>query len=290
MVARIRSRSSTEGIIVEVVDLFFCVTCTNQYGIIDKPAVAKKFELVRLCSNCFEKEQDTPQTEVAKDAIWVQDGVAGKFGFVFPTKMTVVRLRSGALWVHSPLELTEKRKALIDSLGDVRYVICPNLQHHLFVNKWFNQYPSAKFYAAPGLTKKREDLKFDGTLGERPETGWGDEIDQFLVKGNPEFNEVVFYHKQHKTLIVSDLVTHYAEPFLGLSVGAMAYVKVSQIQNRLAAPAESFWRINKAAMRESVELVGEWPFERIIMCHGDVLQNNSRKALKEAYAHLQETD
>lgn len=115
--------------------LIYCGDCTNQFGIIDKPALAKKFEQVRLCSPCFEKEQgkkkkkrnmkwkkerkerknlktnkqitsDTPQTEVIKDTIWVQDGVAGKLRFVFPTKMTIVKLRSGALFIHSPLELT----------------------------------------------------------------------------------------------------------------------------------------------------------------------------------------
>jgi len=42
------------------------------------------------------------------------------------TRMTVIRLRDGALWVHSPIEPTPGLLAELSSQGEVRYVLAPN--------------------------------------------------------------------------------------------------------------------------------------------------------------------
>jgi hypothetical protein len=70
----------------------------------------------------------------------------------------------------------------------------------------------------------------------------------------------------------------------------MAFVKVNNIENKLSAPVDTFWRINKTSLLESIELVCEWPFDRVILAHGSLLQQAARRQVREAYAYLEEED
>jgi hypothetical protein len=50
--------------------------------------------------------------------IWTVDGPEVSFaGFAYPTRMTVVRLQGGALWVWSPIALTADITAALEALG-----------------------------------------------------------------------------------------------------------------------------------------------------------------------------
>jgi hypothetical protein len=57
--------------------------------------------------------------------------VTGMGGFVFPTRMAVIRLADGRLWVWSPVALDEATKRAVDALGLVSDIIAPNSLHDL---------------------------------------------------------------------------------------------------------------------------------------------------------------
>lgn len=78
--------------------------------------------------------------------------------------MTIVRLNSGALLLHSPVRLTEDLGKELDALGQVKYVVAPNKFHHLHVGDYVRAYPGAEFYAASGLPEK-------GSLTEQGRSG-----------------------------------------------------------------------------------------------------------------------
>src|SRR4051812_7740740 len=84
------------------------------------------------------------------------------------TRMTVVRLRDGSLFLHSPVRLDAETRAALDALGPVRAVIAPSLVHHFFVGDYQAAYPQATLYAAPGLEKKRTDVPFGAALDDEP--------------------------------------------------------------------------------------------------------------------------
>lgn len=80
--------------------------------------------------------------------IWIADGpIIGMAMYgtsiPFPTRMTVVRLTTGELWCHSPIELTEQLKAQIDALGPVRHLVSPNKIHYAYIAAWAEAYPDA---------------------------------------------------------------------------------------------------------------------------------------------------
>ena len=125
------------------------------------------------------------------DEIWIAEGQTVSFyGFPYPTRMAVVRLSNGELWVWSPTSLTDDLAADIDSLGPVRHLVEPNKLHHLFLPDWASAYPDARLYAPPGLAKKRRDLSFDAELGDEPDAAWAGELAQVVCRGSRVVEEV----------------------------------------------------------------------------------------------------
>ena len=57
-----------------------------------------------------------------------------------------------------------------------------------------------------GLTKKRSDLQIDHELQIDGHKLWQDDIDCVEIKGMPIVQEHVFFHRQSKTLIVTDFL------------------------------------------------------------------------------------
>ena len=71
------------------------------------------------------------------------------FALPFTTRMTVIRLPEGGLWVHSPTPLDDALKAEIDALGPVAHIVAPNRIHYWWAGDWKQAYPQARTYAAP---------------------------------------------------------------------------------------------------------------------------------------------
>ncbi|MGY2987321.1 MULTISPECIES: hypothetical protein [unclassified Bradyrhizobium] len=66
--------------------------------------------------------------------IWIAGGPnLAVAGFHYPTRMAIVRLADGALFIWSPVRLTEQMQAGVDALGQVRHIVAPNSLHHLFL-------------------------------------------------------------------------------------------------------------------------------------------------------------
>ena len=113
---------------------------------------------------------------------------------------------NNSLFLHSPAKLTPVLKKQLDELGKVSIIVCPNKLHHLYINSYVEKYPKAKLYAAPGLEKKRKDIQFKGTLEDKPDQEWSEEIDQMVFRGCFFMEEVFFFHKETKTLIITDFI------------------------------------------------------------------------------------
>lgn len=82
------------------------------------------------------------------------------FTIPFQTRMTIVRLESGKLWLHSPVAPSELIHRQVNEIGEVACVVAPNTLHHLSLGSWMREYPEAKLYGVEGLPEKRTDLAF----------------------------------------------------------------------------------------------------------------------------------
>ena len=218
--------------------------------------------------------------------IWVAEGPpVSYFGFQYPTRMAVIRLSGGGLFVWSPVALTAALKDEVDALGSVRFLVSPNRLHHLFLQDWTHAYPQARLYAPPKLQKKRRDLRFDAELGEQPEPEWSSDIDQVLVLGS-SLTEVVFFHRASRTAIFCDLIQNFPpDRFKGWR-GIVARL------GGICAPhpgAPRDWRMifyDRNLARATLTRILDWPIERVLIAHCDVVPADGRAFVRRAFGWL----
>ncbi len=199
-------------------------------------------------------------------------------------RMTVVRLPSGGLWVHSPIRLDDATRTALDALGPVQAVVAPSKMHHLFAGAYPKAYPDAQLFGAPGLARKRPDLSFAGRLGDQPDALWADVIDQHVFAGAPGMNEVVFVHRPSATLILTDLAFNVAKE---ATRGARVFYWLVGAAGKFGPHRLVRMMIrDHAAARASVQRILEWEFDRVIVSHGAVLDTGGHARVEQAFAFL----
>ena len=200
------------------------------------------------------------------------------------TRMTVVRLADGGLFLHSPVRLDADTRLALDALGPVRCVVAPSAVHHLFVGDYLAAYPEARAFGAPGVAKKRPDLRFSAELSDEAPPEWRAALEQHLFRGAPMMNEVVFFHPSTRTLLLTDLAFNVRDAPAGRArlfcwlVGAVGRFGPHRIVR--------FGIRDRRVAAESVRRILAWDFDRVVVTHGDVLESGGRRAFAEAFAFL----
>lgn len=219
--------------------------------------------------------------------IWIADGPeVAVAGFGYPTRMAIIRLADGALFVWSPIALTDDLRIVVDALGTVAHIVAPNSLHHLFLAEWQRAYPGARLYAAPGLRKKRRDLAFDAELGDAPATDWAGEIDQVAMRGNLITTEIVFFHRASGTVLFTDLLQQIAAARL------TGWRTVVAKLDLMTGPEPSVPRkfrlafVGRSKARAALERILGWPVEKVLMAHGTPVERDAPAFLRRAFGWL----
>jgi hypothetical protein len=219
--------------------------------------------------------------------IWIADGPdVAVAGFHYPTRMAIIRLADGGLFVSSPIQLSSSLRAEVDAIGQVRHIIAPNSLHHLFLAEWKRAYPEAKLYAPPGLRKKRDDIVFDADLGSAPSPDWVKEIDQVLIHGNLITTEVVFFHVKSGTVLFTDLIQQLPVNLISGWRAVVAKLDLMMEREPSVPRKFRFAFTNRRAARESLEHVLAWPAEKVLMAHGTPVEKDARAYLRRAFGWL----
>jgi hypothetical protein len=225
-------------------------------------------------------------TEIDRD-IWIAEGPSVSFfGFPYPTRMTLVRLSDGGLWLCSPTELSDALADAVAALGPVQHLVSPNKLHHLFLGQWAQAWPEAKLWSSPGLARRRRDLSFTGELGDAAEPAWETDIDQVIFRGSFFMEEVVFFHRASRSAIVTDLVQKF-DPATQRGWRGLLMRLDGLVGPEGSTPREwrlTFW--NRRAARESLRKALGWNPQRLIIAHGQWVRENGREALARAFSWI----
>jgi hypothetical protein len=220
-------------------------------------------------------------------AIWIADGPeAVVAGFRYPTRMAVIRLSDGSLFIWSPVALSDGLRASLDALGPVSHIVEPNALHHLFLAEWRRLYPKASVHAPPGLRTKRPDIAFDADLGDVSDPDWAGQIDQVVVGGNRITSEVVFFHVPSGTVLFTDLLQQIPAELLSGWRAIVARL------DRMTGPEPAVPRkfqvafTDRRAARDAVGRILAWPAEKVLMAHGTPVEHDSREFLRRALRWL----
>ena len=221
--------------------------------------------------------------ERISDDVWIERRPLRFFGVETGTRMTVVRLADGGLFVHSPVALDATTQEAVDALGPVKALVAPSLFHHLYIGEWARAYPGASLSACPGLEKKRKDLSFGAVLCDEPEAPWKGELEQVFFGARTMENEVIFFHRASKTIISCDFIFNLATHPSRLTR------LVANLMGQRAPGATLLERVmirERAAAREQMDRVLAWGAERIVLAHGDIIESNGTEVVRRAYDWL----
>ena len=214
-------------------------------------------------------------------------------------------MASGALAIFSPVPLTsEVRDTVASQGGNVRYIAAPDIEHHLNVTAWKKAYPDAEIIAPEGLWEKRqkqatiEPIFQHVFTRQEPQKSVSPEFDAEFsteyVYGHVN-RELVFLHKASKTLIEADLL--FNMPPTEQYSRASAEQRKGRIIDRVFAwpmKASSVWQRRFAwyllaspdhkAFTNSMRRIDQWDFDRLIPCHGDVIETGAKGVFEDAMA------
>ena len=223
------------------------------------------------------------------DNIWVVDGPVIRFGlpwpkFPFSTRMTVVRLAGGALFVHSPTPLTSALRAEIEKEGTVRYILGPNRIHYWWIPEWKAAFPGAEVYLAPRIKEQAKGRIDFATLPLDKQNGypWDGEIATLPVAGR-FMTEVEFFHRESCTLILTDLIENF-EPAKLDSRGMRLLARLGGVQDpHGGTPRDLRLTFSKHAIRAAVETMLAWNPERVVFAHGRWYARDGAAELRRAF-------
>jgi len=220
-------------------------------------------------------------------SLWVADGRTVSFlTFPYPTRMAVVRLADGGVWIWSPIALTPELAEEVEAIGPVRHIVSPNKIHHLFLGAWAERWPEAQLHAPPGLAKRKPELHFDEELGDEANPDWAEDLDQTIFRGSLAMEEVVFFHRPSGTAIVCDLVQRH-DPSTSTGLKGTIMRLDGLVGPRGSTPRE--WRASflrrKPARAARAELLA-WQPERLIIAHGECARTGATSILERALAWI----
>jgi hypothetical protein len=224
-----------------------------------------------------------PLRALAPD-LWVAARPQTFYGIPVGTRMTVIRLADGSLLLHSPVELDPGLRAELDAVGRVRYAVAPNRVHHLYAGRVTESYPEARLWVGPGVEKKRPDLVYVAVLGDEAPAEWRGQVDQVFFAGRPYENEVTFFHRASRTLVLCDLAFNLRE---GTAFVTRWLMKSIRSYGHFGPSTLDPWLIkDRAAARASLKRILAWDFDRVIVAHGDVLETGGHDELARGYRWL----
>ena len=106
--------------------------------------------------------------------IWIADGgIVSFFGYDYPTRMAVVRLDDGGLWLWSPVEATSELVEEVHALGPVRHLVSPNKLHHLFLARVAREVPRSETVGDGIDHREVRRSRIFGNAGRRSSGGLG---------------------------------------------------------------------------------------------------------------------
>jgi hypothetical protein len=224
------------------------------------------------------------------DGVWIADGpIVRDMGAYFTTRMTVVKLSNGCVWISSPVRVPDPALSEIAEVGAVRYLVAATPRHVWRLEPWHALFPGAELWAArpTAFTLQGGRLPFSGFLGDSPIAAWRDDFDQLEFRGNFLLSEVLFFHKRTRTLLVDDLIQRNPELPGRTLTNWMFRLQGARFPDG-GVPLDmrmTFFRRDLA--RRSLEKMLAWDFDKLIIAHGECIPSGAKRYVRDAFRWLQ---
>lgn len=208
--------------------------------------------------------------------LWLLQYPLSILGTAHGRNVTVIRLPSGKLILHSMAPFPAADVAAIRALGEPGWLVESMLLHDTYAREGRALFPGLPFLGPPGFS---DVVKFptQPLLPTPPE--WHGVVDVFPIEGAPMLKEHAFLHRPSRSLIVADLVFNFPADEGGWNrffhrhiAGFKRYPGMSRIFRFLIK--------DRTAFRASMETIFAQDFDRLIVGHGNVVETNGKALLQ----------
>lgn len=217
-----------------------------------------------------------PLRDIAPN-LWMLSYPLKMVGINVGRNVTVIRLASRKLIIHSTAPFTADDVAAIEALGEPAWIADTMLRHDTFAREGHTAFPSARYLAPDGFSK---NLGFATQPLIPPPAEWADEVDVAAIDGAPEFGEVVMLHRPSRTLIVADLIFNFAG---AQNLWTKFFIRLATVGGRhepgMTLPFKMAIK-DAAAYAASIRTILAWDFGRIIVGHGTPIATGGKEKLR----------
>lgn len=210
--------------------------------------------------------------------LWIKTYPLSVLGTNHGRTVTVIRLESGKLIVHSMAPFSSTDVAEIRALGEPGWLLEAMMLHDTYSNEGRKRFPEIPFLAPMGFS---EVVKFPTQPLLPAPVEWNGEVEVILIDGAPRLSEHVLIHRPSRTLIVADLIFNFRTEERGWDrffhhhiAGFHRYPGMSRIFRACIS--------DPVAFRASLEQILSQDIDRIIVGHGQVIGTDGKRLLQRA--------
>ncbi|MEI9896034.1 MAG: hypothetical protein WDN28_19730 [Chthoniobacter sp.] len=222
------------------------------------------------------------KTEIALSPIaenlWLRAYPLKMLGADLRRNVTIIRLVSGKLVIHSSGPFTAEDVVAIRALGQPAWLLEGILRHDTFAQQGRDAFPEVEYLAPLGFS---EVVGFPTTPVVPAPAEWSGELLALEIAGATAASEVAVLHVPSRTLILTELVFNFSddqplwtELLLRVAVGGEHHPGMPR-------PVKQGVK-DEAAFKASLETILDWDFDRLIVGHGDVVESGGKEKLRVA--------
>lgn len=193
--------------------------------------------------------------------------------------VTLIRLSSGKLVIHSTARFSPEDVTAIRALGEPGWLLDGILRHDTFAKEGRESFPGIPYLAPEGFS---EVVGFATSPIVPAPPEWAGELIALEIQGAPEARDTALLHVPSRTLILTELVFNFGsnepiwtELLLRVAVGSGHHPGMSR-------PVKAGIK-DKAAFQNSLTTILGWDFDRAVVGHGDVIERDAKTKLRLAF-------
>jgi hypothetical protein len=193
--------------------------------------------------------------------------------------VTVIRLATNELIIHSTGPFTPADVAAIKALGNPGWLVDAMMRHDTFAKQGRAAFPGIPYLAPEGFAQAAE-------VDSRPllpaPAPWAEEVRVLLIGGMPDAKEHVFLHVPSRTLIVADLLFNF-----GPCSGWTSFFRKTVMGVKGHPDAARLYPMlikDRVPYERSLRELMTWDFDRIIVGHNRAVETGGKEGLRRALA------
>jgi hypothetical protein len=193
-----------------------------------------------------------------------------------PVRTVFVPINGGGVLISPGSQLKEEQ---LKKLKKVTDIVAPSLFHCAGVPKASRIFPNAKKWSVKNAKKAKPRIAWTDELSFAT-WPYHDQLPMVELQGIPKINEVLFYHKDSKSLIVTDLCFNLVD---AKGLGAWIILNLFGTYRKLGV-SKFFLKFctDRIAFEKSLNEVFALDFQNIIVSHGSNIIGNAKEKLRFA--------